>query len=154
MEEGKRGCLVHGGAARDGEEDVGEVEAVRGALLALAHLHKKGPAGASTRRAVNAARAVATGAVAAPAAGASMPPRWAATRGSAGRARAREGAGAVGRHLEHCKKMSVRKDFHLRKEGGGRERSGGKPEANMIGQGARGEYHEARCGARQGAVGC
>ena len=93
MEEGKRGCLVHGGAARDGEEDVGEAEAVRGALLALAHLHKKGPAGASTRRAVNAARAVATGAAAAPAAGASMPPRWAATRGSAGRAREREGQG-------------------------------------------------------------
>ena len=56
MEEGKRGCLVHGGAARDGEEDVDEAEAMHGVLLALAHLHKKkvlrtqARGGRSTRR--------------------------------------------------------------------------------------------------------
>ena len=42
MEEGWRVCLVHGGAARDGEEVVGEAEAVRRVLLALAPCAKRG----------------------------------------------------------------------------------------------------------------
>ena len=42
MEEGGRVCLVHGGAARDGEEVVGEAEAVRRVLLALAPCAKRG----------------------------------------------------------------------------------------------------------------
>ena len=42
MEEGWRVCLVHGGPARDGGGVVGEAEAVRGALLALATRSKRG----------------------------------------------------------------------------------------------------------------
>ena len=105
MEEGWRVCLVHGGPARDGGGVVGEAEAVRRVLLALAPCAKRGLRAQAQRRAVNAARAVATGAAAAPAAGASMPPRWAATGASAARARAREGPG-MGRHLGGPQKVS------------------------------------------------
>ena len=98
MEEGWRVCLVHRGPARDGGGSSGRRRRCRRPSLRSQLAQKEacernhtggGKRGAGGRN----------GRGGGPSSGGkSMPPRWAARRGSAARARAREGPG-VGRHL-------------------------------------------------------
>ena len=78
-----------------------------------------------------------------------MPPRWAAGRGAAARARAREGLG-MARHLGGPQKVSRSQGFPPAERGGWVVRSGGKQGANILGQGARGELEENAMRARAG----